>query len=141
MIALRYGRFYLSCLAAFTGGHMVNYGVIMYAQDAIGSDLLSGIGFGLCFGPPIVLGWYAGVLCDRLAPGRLIHGAQAIELRKHAIGNPEAIGMQEERILQASNYATRWREEDDLEHAELRRWMQADYGGGLFGKPKQESDI
>lgn len=78
MIALRYGRFYLSCLAAFTGGHMINYGVIMYAQDAIGSDLLSGIGFGLCFGPPIVLGWYAGVLCDRLAPGRLIHAAQAL---------------------------------------------------------------
>jgi len=71
----------------------------------------------------------------------LIHGSQAIELRKHAIGNPEAIGMQEERILQASNYATRWREEDDLEQAELRRWMQADFGGGLFGKPKQESDI
>ncbi len=78
MIALRYGRFYVSCLLAFTAGHMVNYGVIMYAQDVIGSDLLSGIGFGLCFGPPIVLGWYAGVLCDRLAPGRLIHAAQAL---------------------------------------------------------------
>jgi MFS family permease len=78
MILLRYGSFYLSCLAAFTAGHMVNYGVIIYAQDVIGSDLLSGIGFGLCFGPPIVLGWYAGVLCDRLAPGRLIHAAQAL---------------------------------------------------------------
>ncbi|MCO5125239.1 MAG: MFS transporter [Rhizobacter sp.] len=78
MIALRYGRFYLSCLLAFTAGHMVNYSVIMYAQDVIGSDLLSGIGFGLCFGPPLVLGWYAGVLCDRLAPGRLIHAAQAL---------------------------------------------------------------
>jgi MFS family permease len=78
VIALRYGRFYLSCLLAFTAGHMVNYSVIMYAQDVIGSDLLSGIGFGLCFGPPLVLGWYAGVLCDRLAPGRLIHAAQAL---------------------------------------------------------------
>ena len=78
MIALRYGRFYLSCLLAFTAGHMVNYSVIIYAQDVIGSDLLSGIGFGLCFGPPLILGWYAGVLCDRLAPGRLIHAAQAL---------------------------------------------------------------
>lgn len=78
MILWRYGRFYLSCLAAFTAGHMINYSVIIYAQDVIRSDLLSGIGFGLCFGPPIVLGWYAGVLCDRLAPGRLIHAAQAL---------------------------------------------------------------
>ena len=78
MILWRYRRFYLSCLAAFTAGHMINYAVIIYAQDVIHSDLLSGIGFGLCFGPPIVLGWYAGVLCDRLAPGRLIHAAQAL---------------------------------------------------------------
>jgi len=78
MILLRHGWFYLSCLAAFTAGHMVNYSVIIYAQEVIGSDLLSGIGFGLCFGPPIVLGWYAGALCDRLAPGRLILAAQAV---------------------------------------------------------------
>ncbi len=70
--------FYLSCLAAFTGGHVVNYTLILYAQEAIGSDLLSGIGFGLAFGPPVVLGWVAGVWCDRLAPGRLIHAAQAV---------------------------------------------------------------
>jgi MFS family permease len=78
MIVLRHGWFYVSCLAAFTAGHMVNYSVIIYAQEVIRSDLLSGIGFGLCFGPPIVLGWYAGVLCDRIAPGRLIHAAQAL---------------------------------------------------------------
>ncbi len=78
MILLRHRWFYLSCLAAFTAGHMINYAVIIYAQEVIGSDLLSGIGFGLCFGPPIVLGWYAGVLCDRLAPGRLILAAQAL---------------------------------------------------------------
>ena len=77
-ILLRHRWFYLSCLAAFTAGHMVNYSVIIYAQEVIGSDLLSGIGFGLAFGPPIVLGWYAGVLCDRLAPGRLIQAAQAV---------------------------------------------------------------
>ena len=78
MTLLRHRWFFLSCLAAFTAGHMVNYSVIIYAQEVIGSDLLSGIGFGLCFGPPIVLGWYAGVLCDRLAPGRLILAAQGV---------------------------------------------------------------
>ncbi|MBI5256759.1 MAG: MFS transporter [Burkholderiales bacterium] len=80
MTARIHGWFFASCLAAFSAGHMVNYAVILYAQEVIGSDLLSGVGFGLCFGPPIVLGWYAGVLCDRLAPGRLIHAAQALFL-------------------------------------------------------------
>lgn len=70
--------FYLSCLFAFVSGHTVNYAVIIYAQDVLHSDLLSGIGFGLCFGPPLVLGWYAGVLCDRLAPGRLIVFSQLV---------------------------------------------------------------
>jgi MFS family permease len=78
VIFRRYPAFYLSCLLAFTAGHMINYSVIIYAQEVLGSDLLSGIGFGLCFGPPIVLGWYAGVLCDRLAPVRLINYAQAV---------------------------------------------------------------
>ena len=55
--------FFLSCLAAFTAGHIVNYSVIMYAQEVLHSDLLAGIGFGLCFGPPLVQGWYAGVVC------------------------------------------------------------------------------
>ena len=73
----RLGWFYLSCLAAFTAGHMINYGVIIYAQEVIRADLLSGLAFGLCFGPPLLLGWPAGALCDRLAPGRLIHAAQA----------------------------------------------------------------
>jgi MFS family permease len=57
---------------------MVNYSVIIYAQEALQSDLLSGIGFGLCFGPPLLLGWYAGVLCDRHAPVAIIHGAQSL---------------------------------------------------------------
>lgn len=70
--------FYLSCLLAFTGGHMVNYTVILYLQERIGSDLLAGVGFGLAFGSSIVFGWFAGVLCDRLAPHRVIHGAQAL---------------------------------------------------------------
>ena len=50
-------RFYLSCLLAFTGGHMVNYAVILYLQEKVGSDLLSGMGFGLAFGSAIVGGW------------------------------------------------------------------------------------
>ncbi|RZI44718.1 MFS transporter [Herbaspirillum sp. HC18] len=77
MIA-RHWRFFLSCLLAFTGGHIVNYSVIIYAQDVLRSDLLAGIGFGLCFGPPLLLGWYAGVLCDRHAPTRIIHTAQVL---------------------------------------------------------------
>ncbi len=38
--------------------------------------MLSGLGFALCFGPPLVLGWWAGVLCDRMSPVRLIHLSQ-----------------------------------------------------------------
>jgi MFS family permease len=73
-------RFYLSCLLAFTGGHMVNYTVILYLQEKVGSDLLSGIGFGLSFGSSIVFGWFAGVLCDRISPARVIHAAQGLFL-------------------------------------------------------------
>ncbi|MFO1527720.1 MAG: MFS transporter [Turneriella sp.] len=68
--------FFVSCLLAFTGGHMVNYSVIIYAQEVLRSDLLAGLGFGLCFSPPLLLGWYAGVLCDRLRPVYIIHFAQ-----------------------------------------------------------------
>lgn len=71
-------RFYLSCLLAFTGGHMVNYTVILYLQEKLGSDWLSGVGFGLSFGSSLVFGWFAGVLCDRIAPARVIQGAQAV---------------------------------------------------------------
>ena len=80
MAPQRLGLFYLSCLLSFTAGHMVNYSVIIYAQDVLGSDVLSGLGFALCFGPPLLLGWYAGVLCDRLAPVRIIHAAQLLLL-------------------------------------------------------------
>ena len=73
-------RFYLSCLLAFTGGHMVNYTVILYLQEKVGSDWLSGVGFGLSFGSSIVFGWFAGVLCDRMAPARVIHAAQVLFL-------------------------------------------------------------
>ena len=71
-------RFYLSCLLAFTAGHMVNYTVILYLQETVGSDLLSGIGFGLSFGSSLLFGWFAGVLCDRVAPHRVIQSAQTL---------------------------------------------------------------
>lgn len=76
----RLGPFFVSCLLAFTAGHMFNYTVILYLQEAVGSDLLSGIGFGLAFGSSIVFGWFAGVVCDRMPPHRVIHGAQALFL-------------------------------------------------------------
>lgn len=76
----RHVPFLLSCLLAFTAGHMFNYTVILYLQEVVGSDLLSGLGFGLAFGSSIVFGWFGGVLCDRLAPGRVIHGAQLLFL-------------------------------------------------------------
>lgn len=76
----RHWAFFLSCLLAFTAGHMFNYTVILYLQEAVGSDLLSGIGFGLAFGSSLVFGWFAGVLCDRVPPHRVIHGAQAVFL-------------------------------------------------------------
>lgn len=76
----RHVPFLLSCLLAFTAGHMFNYTVILYLQEVVGSDLLAGLGFGLAFGSSIVFGWFGGVLCDRMAPGRVIHGAQALFL-------------------------------------------------------------
>ena len=76
----RLGPFFVSCLLAFTAGHMFNYTVILYLQEVVGSDLLSGIGFGLAFGSSIVFGWFAGVVCDRMPPHRVIHGAQALFL-------------------------------------------------------------
>jgi MFS family permease len=76
----RLGAFLGSCLLAFTAGHMFNYTVILYLQEVVGSDLLSGLGFGLAFGSSIVFGWFGGVLCDRIPPHRVIHGAQALFL-------------------------------------------------------------
>lgn len=77
---IKYGRFFLSCLFAFVAGHMTNYSVILYSQDVLHSTLISGIGFGLCFGPPLILGWIAGVMCDRKPPSQIIHFATAVFL-------------------------------------------------------------
>lgn len=71
-------RFLASCLAAFVGGHVVNYGVILYAQEVWQDPLLSGVGFFLCFGPPLLLGWYAGVLSDRRSPLAVVVAAHLV---------------------------------------------------------------
>ena len=71
----RLGLFFASCLLAFTAGHMFNYTVILYLQEAVGSDWLSGIGFGLAFGSSLVFGWFAGVVCDRVPPHRGMESA------------------------------------------------------------------
>ncbi len=70
--------YFLSCFMAFIGGHIMNYTAIIYAQDMFGSDLLAGLGFGLCFGPPIILGWIAGVYSDRIAPSHIVVVSQLI---------------------------------------------------------------
>ncbi len=66
----------LSCLLAFIAGHIVNYSVIFLALEWFDSHALAGIGYGLCFGPPLILGWFAGVYCDRYSPRRVILIAQ-----------------------------------------------------------------
>lgn len=68
--------FLLSCLLAFIAGHMVNYSIIFLALEWFDSHALAGLGYGLCFGPPIVLGWLAGVYCDRYSPRKVILIAQ-----------------------------------------------------------------
>ena len=71
-------RFFVACLAGFLAGHLINYTVILYAQDVWGRDALAGAGFALCFGVPLLLGWPAGAWCDQHSPQRIAqiaHGA------------------------------------------------------------------
>jgi MFS family permease len=68
--------FLMSCLLAFLAGHMVNYSIIFLSLEWFDSHALAGLGYGLCFGPPIILGWFAGVYCDRYSPRRVILIAQ-----------------------------------------------------------------
>lgn len=70
--------FFISSLFAFIGGHVMNYSVILYSQDVLGSTSLAGFAFFLCFFPPLLLGLYAGVLCDRYSTKWLIAAAQAV---------------------------------------------------------------
>ncbi len=70
--------FFVSSLFAFIGGHVMNYSVILYSQDVLGSSALAGFAFFLCFFPPLLLGLYAGVLCDRHSTKHIIAAAQGV---------------------------------------------------------------
>jgi len=73
---MRLAAFLLSCLLAFTAGHIINYSIIFLSLEWFNSHALAGIGYGLCFGPPIILGWFAGVYCDRYSPRHILLIAQ-----------------------------------------------------------------
>lgn len=64
-------RFLAASFLGFLAGHLTNYSVILYAQDVWNNDALAGIGFGLCFGVPLFLGWFAGAWCDSYSPQKL----------------------------------------------------------------------
>lgn len=71
-------RFLAASFLGFLAGHLTNYSVILYAQDVWNQDALAGIGFGLCFGVPLVLGWFAGAWSDSHSPqklAQLAHGS------------------------------------------------------------------
>lgn len=68
--------FLFSCFLAFLSGHMVNYSIIFLSLEWFNSHSIAGIGYGLCFGPPIILGWFAGVYCDRYSPRKVLLVAQ-----------------------------------------------------------------
>jgi MFS family permease len=68
--------FLCSCLLAFLAGHLINYSIIFLFLEWFDSSALAGIGYGLCFGPPLILGWFAGVYCDRYSPRKVILIAQ-----------------------------------------------------------------
>ena len=68
--------FLCSCLMAFIAGHIVNYSIIFLALQWFNSHALAGLGYGLCFGPPLILGWFAGVFCDRYSPRKVLLIAQ-----------------------------------------------------------------
>jgi len=53
---------------AFLAGHMVNYSIIFLSIEWFDSHAIAGVGYALCFGPPIILGWIAGVYCDKYSP-------------------------------------------------------------------------
>lgn len=68
-------RFLAASFFGFLAGHLTNYSVILYAQDVWNADALAGLGFGLCFGVPLILGWFAGAWCDSYSPQKLAQAA------------------------------------------------------------------
>ena len=73
---MRLTLFLFSCLLAFLAGHMLNYSIIFLSLEWYNSHSLAGVGYGLCFGPPLILGWFAGVYCDRYSPRKVLLVAQ-----------------------------------------------------------------
>lgn len=73
---MKIGLFLASCLLSFLAGHMVNYSIVFLSLEWFNSHSIAGIGYALCFGPPIILGWFAGVYCDRYSPRNVILIAQ-----------------------------------------------------------------
>ncbi|MDU0114665.1 MFS transporter [Psychrosphaera aquimarina] len=73
---MKFPLFLLSCLMAFLAGHMVNYSIIFLSLEWFDSHSIAGIGYALCFAPPVILGWFAGVYCDRYSPRNVILVAQ-----------------------------------------------------------------
>ena len=72
----RASLFILSSFMAFLSGHIVNYSIIFLSLEWFDSHTMAGIGYGLCFGPPLILGWFAGVFCDRYSPRKVLLIAQ-----------------------------------------------------------------
>jgi len=57
---------------AFIAGHIVNYSIIFLSLQWFDSHAMAGLGYGLCFGPTLILGWFAGVYCDRYSPRHVL---------------------------------------------------------------------
>lgn len=64
-------RYLLGCLCAFLGGHVINFGLVQWAQEVLHAPAWSGALLLLCFGLPVVFGWHGGVLSDRGNPLRV----------------------------------------------------------------------
>ncbi|MBE7410862.1 MAG: MFS transporter [Leptospiraceae bacterium] len=73
-------RFLFASFTGFLGGHLTNYSVILFSQDVWNSDAFAGIGFGLCFGTPLILGWFGGAWCDSHSPQKIAQIAHSFFL-------------------------------------------------------------
>lgn len=73
-------RYLLSSALAFIAGNMINFSIIFYSQQVLDSASLAGIGYFLVFGPPVLFGWYAGILCDRSSPLKVVVTFQCLAI-------------------------------------------------------------
>jgi MFS family permease len=67
-MSLKLLRYLFGCLLAFLGGHMINFGLVQWTQEVLQAPAWSGALLLVCFGLPVIFGWYGGALCDRLNP-------------------------------------------------------------------------